>query len=135
MKIVLDTNVLVSGLMYPGSVPGRIVTAWREGRFDLVLTVEQLTEIGRVLAYPKIRKILKWDDETIGRFLRQLLLRGELVEPAKVVGTELRDSTDSPILGCLVASNADWLVTGDGDLLEHRDDFPILEPSAFEATL
>lgn len=135
MRVVLDTNVLVSGLLYPGSVPGRIVSAWREGRFDLVLSLEQLTEIGRVLAHRTIRRILKWDDETIGRFLRQLLLRAETVEPAALVGVEVRDPADAPILGSLVAAKADWLVTGDADLLTHREDFPILEPSELAARL
>ena len=63
MKVILDTNVLVSGLMFPDSIPGIAVAAWREGRFDLVVPLAQLEEIGRVLAYPKIRKILRWDDE------------------------------------------------------------------------
>ena len=135
MTVVLDTNVLVSGLMYPKSSPGRIVSAWREGRFDLVVSVHQLTEIGRVLAYPKIRRILRWDDEKIGRFLRQLLLRAETVEPDVMAGVELRDVADAAILGSLVAGRAAWLVTGDADLLSHRDDFPILEPSEFAARL
>ena len=51
MKVVLDTNVLLSGLMYPKSTPGTIVGAWQENRFEVVLSVEQLTEIGRVLSY------------------------------------------------------------------------------------
>ena len=135
MKVVLDTNVLVSGLMYPTSVPGRIVSAWREGRFDLVLSIDQLIEIGRVLAYPEIRRILRWDDETIGSFLRQLLLRAETVEPAAMAGVGLRDVADAPILGSLVAGKADWLVTGDADLISHRDEFPILELSEFAARL
>ena len=53
MRVILDTNVLVSGLMFPKSVPGTAVAAWRDGRFDLVLPFAQLGEIGRVLAYPK----------------------------------------------------------------------------------
>ena len=93
MKVILDTNVLVSGLMYPTSVPGSAVAAWREGRFDLVLALGQLEEIGRALAYPKIRRILQWDDETIGRFLRQLYLRAEVVEPA-AQPVEARDRDD-----------------------------------------
>lgn len=135
MRVVLDTNVLVSGLMYPKSVPGRIVSAWREGRFDLIVSVQQLTEVGRVLAYPKIRRILRWDDETIGSFLRQLLLRAETVEPSVMAGVRMRDAADAVILGSLVAGRADWLVTGDTDLTSLRDEFPILEPSEFAARL
>jgi len=82
VKVILDTIVLVSGLMFPESVPGAAVAAWREGRFELVMPLAQLGEIGRVLAYPKIRKRLRWDDEAIGRFLKVtgdddlLVLRG-----------------------------------------------------------
>jgi putative PIN family toxin of toxin-antitoxin system len=52
VRVVLDTNVILSGLMYPDSIPGRIVEAWRDGRFDIVTSVEQLSEIGRTLGYP-----------------------------------------------------------------------------------
>ena len=55
MKLVLDTNVLLSGLMFPEGTPGRIVRAWGEARFDVALSLDQLAEIGRVLEYPKIR--------------------------------------------------------------------------------
>ena len=77
--------------MFPHSVPGRFVTAWREARFDLVLCLEQLTEIGRVLAYPKIRKVLQWDDETIERFLKQLYLRG-----GSLIGRTMSTNRETP---------------------------------------
>lgn len=61
MRVVLDTNVFVFGLMLPQSLPGRIVAAWRDGEFDLVLSEPMLEEITRVLAYPKISRRLGWD--------------------------------------------------------------------------
>jgi len=128
VRIILDTNVLVSGLMYPESVPGRAVAAWREGRFDLIVPLAQLGEIGRVLAYPKIRKILQWDDETIGRFLRQLYLRAEVVEPAPQP-VEVRDSGDLHVLHALAAGTAELLVTGDEDLLALRERYAIETPA------
>lgn len=135
MKVVLDTNVLVSGLMYPESVPGRIVTAWREAQFDVVSTLAQLEEVGRVLAYPKIQKILEWGPETIERFLEQLLLRVELAEIKESADEVLRDPSDAPILASLVASEADFLVTGDGDLLALKDRFSIVTPAEFAEKL
>lgn len=135
MKVVLDTNVLVSGLMYPDSVPGKIVTAWREAQFDVVSSLSQLQEIGRVLAYPKIFKVLKWSPETIERFLEQLLLRVELAELGEFVDEQLRDASDSPILASLVASEADFLVTGDGDLLALKERFSIVTPAELAAKL
>ncbi len=56
LRIVLDTNVLLSGLAYPGSVPGRIVTAWRQGGLDVVLSRYMLDELVRVLPrLPRVR--------------------------------------------------------------------------------
>jgi putative PIN family toxin of toxin-antitoxin system len=131
MRVVLDTNVLLSGLMYPGSTPGKVVRAWRESRVELVLSVEQLTEIGRVLSYPKIRKILKWDRPTIESFLKQLYLRSELVDISGTAASVPMDPGDDFMLAALVAGEAECLVTGDADLLALRDRYPILTPAEF----
>ena len=135
MKVVLDTNVLLSGLMYPGSTPGKVVRAWREVRFDLVLSVEQLGEVGRVLSYPKIRKILKWDRAMIERFLKQLYLRSEFVDISGTAAAVPADPGDNFILATLIASEAECLVTGDADLLVLRDRHPILTPAEFAQRL
>ena len=128
MRVILDTSVLVSGLMFPASVPGTAVAAWREGRFDLVLPLAQLEEIGRVLAYPKIRKVVRWDDEAIGSFLRQLYLRAEVVEPA-AQDVDVRDSGDLHVLQALAAGAAELLVTGDNDLPALRGRYAIETPA------
>lgn len=130
MRVILDTNVLVSGLMFPGSIPGRAVAAWVEGRFDLVVPLGQLQEIGRVLAYPKIRKVLRWDDETIGRYLRQIYLRADVVEPG-LAGIEVRDPDDLHVLQALAGGAADLLVTGDEDLVTLRERYRIETPAEF----
>jgi predicted nucleic acid-binding protein len=70
MRVVFDTNVLLSGVMYPSSSPGRIVEAWISGQFDLVLSYAQLTEIARTLAYPRITKATGWDEAKVDAFLR-----------------------------------------------------------------
>jgi putative PIN family toxin of toxin-antitoxin system len=131
VKVVLDTNVLLSGLMFPDSTPGRVVKAWRETRFDLVFSKEQLTEIARVLMYPKIRQRLKWRRENIERFLRQLYLRSEQVDISDVLQTVPSDPEDQPILASLIASRAEYLVTGDSDLLTLSDRYPIVTPTEF----
>ena len=55
LRVVLDTNVLVSGLAYPASIPGHILSAWRQGGIDLVLSRFILDEMVRVL--PRLRRI------------------------------------------------------------------------------
>ena len=131
MKVVLDTNVLLSGLMAPGGTPGRIVAAWCEARFDVAMSIEQLTEIGRALSYPRIQRKLKWDEERIEQFIRQLYIRAEVVDLRSTSVEVPRDPYDTPILATLVASNADVLVSGDRDLLELRRKYPIQTPAEF----
>lgn len=135
MRVVLDTNVLLSGLMYPASTPGKVVHAWRVARFELVMTVEQLSEIGRVLNYPKIRKILGWDRATIEGFLKQLYLRTRLVDISGTAASVPADPGDNFVLATLIASQAECLVTGDADLLALRDRYPILTPAEFSQRL
>ncbi len=135
MRVVLDTNVLLSGLMYPDSVPGAVVRAWREAAYDLVTSKEQLGEIARALAYPKIQRILKWDAGTIERFLEQLYLRAQMVDIAHVGVKVPQDPRDAPILATFVAAEADCLITGDDHLLALRDQNPIMTPADFVRTL
>ena len=131
MKVVLDTNILVSGLMYPASTPGRIIAAWSEAQFDVVSSHEQIAEIGRVLGYPKIRRILQWNDQRIEQFIKQLYVRVEVAEPETADVEALRDPDDAPILGALAAADADLIVTGDRDLLALSDRYPIETPAKF----
>ena len=131
MKDVLDTNVLLSGLMFPEGAPGRIIAAWVEARFEVAFSLDQLAEIGRVLEYPKIRRKLGWDDQQIELFIKQLYLRAEVVELGSISVEVPRDPGDAPILATLAAAKADVLVTGDGDLLALRDNYPIETPAEF----
>ena len=135
MKVVLDTNVLLSGLMFPDGAPGRVVAAWREARFDLVISVHQLAEIGRTLAYPKIRRILDWDGQRIEQFIRQLYIRAQIVDLDGIAVEVPADPDDVPILATLVAAKTDLLITGDGDLLALRDRYAILTPAEFVRSL
>ncbi len=131
MRVVLDSNVFLSGLMFADGAPGRIVAAWREARFQVVISVHQLAEIGRTLAYPKIQRILGWDDLRIEQFIRQLYIRAEIVDLSGTFVEVPLDPDDVPILATLVAAKADVLITGDGDLLALRDQYAILTPAEF----
>ena len=131
MKVVLDTNVLLSGLMFPEGIPGRVVAAWLDARFEVAFSLDQLAEIGRVLEYPKIRQKLGWDGQKIELFIKQLYIRAEVVELGPISVEVPRDPLDAPILATLAATNADVLVTGDGDLLSLRDTYPIETPAEF----
>jgi len=132
MKVLLDTNIFLSGLISPEGVPGQIVQAWRETKFDLVLSDYILGEIGRVLCYHKIISRLGWDQQKIDRFLFLLKMKGSLINPSDVSINVPMDKKDSPILACFLAAKADWLVTGDKHLLALSTQYPnIVKPSVF----
>jgi putative PIN family toxin of toxin-antitoxin system len=131
VRIVLDTNVLLSGLMLPDGAPGKIVNAWRRRQLSLALSEPMLEEIARVLAYPKIRKRLDWDDETIARYIALLRFEAEVVSIAGVEANVPADPDDNHLLATLIVSKADWLITGDRDFDEISESHPIISPSEF----
>lgn len=131
MRVVLDTNVFVSGLMLPQSVPGKIVAAWRGAHFELVLSEPMLAEIGRVLSYPKIRARLGWSEDEIANFLLLLRFKAEVVEIGSTGADVPGDASDIPVFATLIASGADCLVSGDGHLLALRDNHSVLTPAEF----
>lgn len=131
MRIVLDTNVLMSGLMLPESTPGKIVNAWRKRNFYLVVSEPMLEEIARVLAYPKIRKRLNWNEETISLYIALLRFEAETVSIIGVEASVPADPNDNHLLATLVTSKADWLITGESDFTELSGQHPVITPSEF----
>ncbi|MDR5727493.1 MAG: putative toxin-antitoxin system toxin component, PIN family [Terriglobia bacterium] len=128
MRVVLDTNVLVSGLAYPGSVPGRILGVWRQGGLDVVLSRYILDEMVRVL--PRLSRILLSSAE-IRDLADNFMFLADIVEPAAESDAILRDRADWPVLGTLRAAQADYLITGDKDLLSLAERYSIVTPATF----
>lgn len=131
MKIVLDSNVFLSGLASPNGVPGRILSAWDNHSFELVISEFQLAEMSRVLSYPKIQKLLQWNEIQIQAFIRQLCLRVEIIDISNIDVEVPTDPDDSPILATLIAAKADFLISGDKDLLAMREEYAIETPAEF----
>jgi putative PIN family toxin of toxin-antitoxin system len=128
LRIALDTNVLVSALAYPDSIPGRILSAWREGELDLVLSRYILDEMVRVL--PRLPRITLTQAE-IRDLADSFLFIAEIVEPSIEPDETLRDQADQLVLGILRAAQANYLVTGDKDLLALGERYPIVTPAVF----
>jgi putative PIN family toxin of toxin-antitoxin system len=119
----------VSGLAYPDSVPGRIVQAWRQGSIELVLSRYILDELLRVL--PRLNHRLKWQPSDFADLVDILALEAELVEPQSQDKRRPRDASDVAVLGTFLAAKAEYLVTGDSDLLALSEHYPIISPADF----
>ncbi len=128
LRVVLDTNVLVSGLAYPESVPGRILSAWQQGGLDVVLSRHILDEMVRVL--PRLSRI-KLNSTGIRDLADSFMFLADIVEPTTEPNKALRDSSDQAVLGTLRAAQADYLITGDKDLLALAGQYPIVTPAVF----
>lgn len=134
MRLVLDTNVLISGLLYPGGPPSRLVKAWRAGAFDLVISDFVIDELTRIWAHLASRLKASPNDladfiDTIG--VRAELLRIDAAMLAQASTAGLSDPDDLPVLALLIGSGADYLITGDKDLLALAGAHPILAPAGF----
>jgi putative PIN family toxin of toxin-antitoxin system len=130
IRVVLDTNVLVSGLAYPAGIPGRILGVWRRGGIEVVLSRYIRDEMVRVL--PRLSRITLTPTE-IRDLVDSFMFQAEMVEPSSERDETLRDEADQLILGTLRAAKADYLITGDKDLLALRNRYPIVTPAAFWA--
>lgn len=111
MRILLDTNVLVSALVVKHGPSARLLDYWYQNRFVLITSSFQLRELIRVLNYPRIlRRIDKTD---IPAVVHRLWSRGELFDEALPISNYSADSDDNYILGAAIAGKADVAVTGD----------------------
>ena len=110
MRVVLDTNVLVSALLMESSPPGQLITHWRQGRFTLLTAAPQLDELMRVTRYPKIRARLK--PAQAGRLINDLREIAVVMESLPSVDVS-PDPYDNYLLAIASGGEADYLVTGD----------------------
>ena len=109
MRIVLDTNVLVAGLLSPFGAPGQIVRLMSAGDLTLCLDARILSEYEEVLARPKFA----FDPDAVGALLDFVAHQGEMIVGAPLA-SGLPDPDDEPFLEVALSSGADYLVTGNG---------------------
>jgi len=114
IKVVLDTNVLLSALLFKGRVPG-IARLWKKGKFTPVISGDTFKEFRSVLEYPKFSLSKK---EIAVILTREILPYFEVVEVGTPVKGICKDPDDDKFLSCAAAASADLIVTGDKNLLE-----------------
>lgn len=112
MRVVLDTNVLLSALISQSGPPDAIYNAWRAARFELVTSMVQLDEVRRVSRYPRLKAILP--AHRVGAMVNNMQ-RAIVLEhlPSPPQGVEINDPNDAFLVTMALAGEADYLVTGD----------------------
>lgn len=110
MRVVLDTNVLISALISPSGAADRIYRGWRAGNFDLVSCEQQLEEVRRVTRRPALRSLIR--PAEAGRLVKLVRHLAIMVDPLPGVNAS-PDPWDNFLLATALRSRADYLVTGD----------------------
>ena len=112
MRVVLDTNVLLSALLSPHGWPDNIYRAWQKDRFDLVTSATQIDELRRASRYAKFKDVLQ--PHRVGTMVNNMRLSIMLdALPPLSESIEVNDPNDAFLLAMALSGEADYLVTGD----------------------
>jgi putative PIN family toxin of toxin-antitoxin system len=112
MKIVLDTNVFISGIFFSGP-PSKILQAWRDSKIQIVLSKEILEEYQRVAE----ELSFKFPAIDIEQIIELLTIYGEVFETKDISISVCEDPDDNKFIECAIASNSKLIVSGDKHLL------------------
>lgn len=119
MRVVLDTNILISALITKGTSPDKLYQAWRRGEIDLVTSIAQIHELTDVLARDRLQKFLHADEATA--LVENIGTRAVILDELPTVSLS-PDPMDNQILATAIAGEVDLIVSGDKkDMLALRE--------------
>lgn len=113
MRLVFDTNIIISALLFEGSKPSKAFNIGIEREF-ILFSPSTLSELEEVLWRKKFDQYISHEDRN--QFLSSFILHATPVEPDQTI-TECRDSKDNKFLELGVCGKADFIISGDEDLL------------------
>jgi uncharacterized protein len=133
MRVVLDTNIIVSAFISPTSSSARILEAYQTGIFALVMSAELLQEYEAALTYEKVQRYHKLNQSQIAKAVQALAATASVVEPATPISVISQDQDDNKLFACALAGNAQYIVSGDAWVLavEQYQGIRTLFPASF----
>ena len=136
MRAVIDTGVFISALIRPQGRTGAVLQALKDTRFTLIYSTDILVEIIDVLGREKFRSKYHISPDDIAALIDLIRLRGELVIPSQKL-TVCRDPKDDIFLEAALEGKAEYIVSGDFDLLDMKsfENIPILRVAEFLARI
>jgi putative PIN family toxin of toxin-antitoxin system len=116
MRLALDTNTVVSGLLWRG-LPRQLLESARQGDVTLFISPALMLELAEVLDRPKFQSMLQQANTTASELASDYGELAQWVYPAHVATVVQADSDDDEVVACAVAAGADSIVSGDKHLL------------------
>lgn len=131
-RVVLDTNVYISALLWTG-ISHRLLHLAETGDLTLVTTPAIMEELRDVLSRPKFRLRIRTLQSSVAELMEALLSLVEVVQDLPIEPVVKRDPDDDKILACAIAAQAHWIVSGDDHLLSLKSyrEISILTPRQF----
>ncbi len=120
LRVVIDTNVLVSAIIRPGGTTEAILRRWQSRQFALVSCRQAIGELDAVLRRPSIAAKYRIRDEQRENLLALILERVILVPGDSVTGVVTADPKDDMFIACAVEGEAKYIISGDRHLLDLR---------------
>jgi len=133
VRAVLDVNVLISAILSPAGAPAGLLLAWQTGAFELIVSPALLAELARALGYPKLRRLVPAADADayVDWLGRSATVVDDSAGPPPVRAAD----PDDDYLIAIAAQQRAMLVSGDRHLLALAEDFPVITPAGFMATI
>ncbi|MBI4318474.1 MAG: putative toxin-antitoxin system toxin component, PIN family [Chloroflexi bacterium] len=133
MRVVLDSNVVVSRFLSPSGPPAHIWEQWEDGVFELAVSEAILAEYQKAMTYERIQARHRMSKDEISKIISTMRMFAEVVEATQNVEVIVKDPEDNKFIDCALAAAADYIVSGDSHLLELGEyrDVQILSPTMF----
>jgi uncharacterized protein len=121
MRVVIDTNVVVSRYLSSHGAPAQIFDAWHEKRFDLLVSEPILGECERALKYPHVRMRHHLSDGQIAEIIEQFSELAKMVAPITSIAAVAADPDDDKFIECAVEGRASYIVSGNKHLYDLQE--------------
>ncbi len=133
LKVVLDANLFVSGIITAKGNPARILNLIRDDKLRLLISPAILEEVRKVLLYPHIRKLHGFGPEQVDENLGKLTAFAEFIPGVMRIEIVKDDPTDDKYVECAAEGGADYIISGDRHLtdLKHYQGIKIVGPTSF----
>jgi putative PIN family toxin of toxin-antitoxin system len=116
VRAVLDTNIVVSGLLWRAA-PRQVLDAARDQRITLHTSSVRLDELAEVLSRPRFASVIAADQASPAFLMQRYAMLAQLVIPAQTARVVAKDIDDDAVIACALAARAEWIVSGDAHLL------------------
>ena len=130
MRAVLDTNVVVSGLLWRAA-PRQVLDAARDKRLTLHTSSVLLDELAEVLSRPHLAAVIAAHHASPAFLMQRYAMLAQLVLPAQILPVVAADIDDDAVIACALAAQADLIISGDAHLLnlKHYQGMRIVSPA------